>query len=316
MRVTPTVELRSVQKRFGATIAVRDMALSIPPGSTYGLLGPNGAGKTTTIRMILDILQPDAGEIRLFGAPFTRAALDRVGYLPEERGLYRRMTVRRLLAFFADLKGVPSTVSAPRIQAWLERLDLADRADARVQELSKGNQQKLQFIAAVLHDPQLVILDEPFSGLDPLNQQVLKEIILELRARERTILFSTHIIEHAERICDHVCIIARGAKVVDGPIGEVRQAHGGSYVRLGLEGRNPELRERLRRSPAIATVRDLGNDLELQLRDGADPHALLADLVAAGVRVRRFEHVEPSLEQIFIERVGATAATTPEVARV
>jgi len=232
---SPIIQLEGVEKRFGDFTAVRAMDLSIPPGTTYALLGPNGAGKTTTIRMILRIIQETEGTIRAFGGPVTLETLDRIGYLPEERGIYKRMTVRRLLAFMAEMKGVASRDSAPRIESWLERLDLSDWIDKKVQELSKGMQQKLQFISAVLHEPEVVILDEPFSGLDPINQQTLKDIIQELQEAGKTILFSTHIIDHAERICDHVCIIARGEKVVDGELGRVRQEHGGVYVAVRLE---------------------------------------------------------------------------------
>ncbi|MBI4410811.1 MAG: ATP-binding cassette domain-containing protein [Gemmatimonadetes bacterium] len=315
----PAIELEGVRKSFDGVDAVRGIDLSVPLGTTYGLLGPNGAGKTTTIRMILRILEPDAGGIRLFGGPVSQRALDRIGYLPEERGLYRKMRLRRVLAFFAELKGMPAWQSRPRIGEWLERLGLADRADARVQELSKGNQQKLQFISAVLHEPELVILDEPFAGLDPINQQVLKEIILDLKRRGRTILFSTHMIEHAERICEHVCIIAQGSKVVDGAIGQVKRAHGGEYVALALEQWAPAAIAAVRSSPLVAHVREQGNEAEVGLRAGADPQELLRALVTAGVRLRRFERVEPSLEQIFLERVGAhtvAEAEAREVSRV
>jgi ABC-2 type transport system ATP-binding protein len=306
----PVVELRGLRKRFGAVTALSGLDLTVPRGATYGLLGPNGAGKTTTIRMMLRIFEPDAGEIRLFGSPITQAALDRIGYLPEERGLYRRMRVARLLSFLAELKGVPPRESAPRIRAWLERLGLADRAEARLQELSKGNQQKIQFIAAVLHDPELVILDEPFSGLDVINQQVLKEIVLDLKRQGRTILFCTHMIEQAEKTCDHVCILARGEKVVDGPISEVRRQHGGTYVALRLDRWTPEASARLKALPMVAGLREEGSDVEVSLRPGSEAQELLQAVVAAGLHLKRFEEVEPSLEQIFLERVGAEAAAS------
>ena len=301
---TPVVELRGVRKRFGNREAVQGLDLAIPRGATYGLLGPNGAGKTTTIRMLLRVLEPDTGEIRVLGEPVSQAALDRIGYVPEERGLYRRMRVRRLFSFLAELKGIPPRESARRIGHWLERMGLADRAEARVQELSKGNQQKLQFIAAVLHEPEILILDEPFSGLDPINQQELREVILDLRRQGRTIVFSTHILEHAERLCDHVCILARGRKVLDGPLAAVKREHGGDYVLLTPERWEPEWLEALRRSALVAGVREQGSDLEIALRSGADAQALLADLIREGVRLRRFARTEASLEQIFLDRVG------------
>ncbi|HSJ13957.1 MAG TPA: ATP-binding cassette domain-containing protein [Longimicrobiales bacterium] len=302
---TPAIELRGVSKTFGDFPAVRPLDLRVPRGATYGLLGPNGAGKTTTIRMILRILESDTGSILILGEPQSQRGLDRIGYLPEERGIYRRMKVRRLLSFFAELKGMSPRAARPRIDEWLERLELADRADARLQELSKGMQQKIQFIGAVLHEPDVVILDEPFSGLDPINQRVLREIITELKRAGRTILFSTHIIDHAERICDHVCIIARGSKVADGPIPEVKRAHGSEYVAITLAEWSAPAIDALRRQPQVAELREHGNTLELRLRDGADPQRLLQLLVRDGVGVKRFEIAEPSLEQIFIERVGA-----------
>jgi ABC-2 type transport system ATP-binding protein len=305
MNGNAAIELRGVRKSYGDFQAVQPLDLLIPAGATYGLLGPNGAGKTTTIRMILRIIDRDAGDIEILGEPLSQRGLDRIGYLPEERGLYRRMRVRPLLAFLAELKGVPRADSARRIERWLERFDLADRATARVQELSKGMQQKVQFIGTMLHDPEIVILDEPFSGLDPINQQVLRAIIVELRQARKTILFSTHIIEHAERICDHVCIIARGLKVADGPISTVKREHGGEYIALRVEQASPDVERVLAALPAVAGVRAHGVDLEVTLRDGADAQHVLETLVGAGVRLRRFEQTEPSLEHIFIARVGS-----------
>ncbi|HKJ92441.1 MAG TPA: ATP-binding cassette domain-containing protein [Longimicrobiales bacterium] len=300
---TPVIELSDVVKKYGDFEAVKGLDLAIPEGSTYALLGPNGAGKTTTIRMILRIIEETSGSVRVFGQPVTQDTLDRIGYLPEERGVYKRMTVRRLLAFMAEMKGVSPRVSMPRIEEWLERLSLDQWIDAKVQELSKGMQQKLQFISSVLHDPPVVILDEPFSGLDPLNQQVLRGIVGDLQESGKTVLFSTHIIEHAERICDHVCIIAQGQKVVDGPLSQVRREHGGHYVAIGLEpGATGDAA--IRGSRNVASTRQDGTEFEVTLREGADANALLAELVGAGVRLRRFELVEPSLEQVFIEVVG------------
>ncbi|MEO5509139.1 MAG: ATP-binding cassette domain-containing protein [Longimicrobiales bacterium] len=302
---TPALELRGVRKTYGEFQAVKPLDLVVPRGSTFALLGPNGAGKTTTIRMILRIVETDAGEVKILGEPQSQAGLDRIGYLPEERGLYKRMKVRRLLTFFAELKGIPPRESKARIQTWLERLEISDRAESKVQELSKGMQQKIQFIASILHDPEIVILDEPFSGLDPLNQRVLREIVSELKRAGKTILFSTHIIEHAERLCDHVCILARGNKVTDGSIAEVKQRHGGEYIALTLADRSPDALEQVRRLPFVANLREQGNTAEVGLREGVDPQQLLEMLMQANIRLRRFEVTEPSLEQIFIERVNA-----------
>ncbi len=303
--VSPALELRGVSKYYGSFPAVRDLDLTIPRGSTYGVLGPNGAGKTTTIRMALRILEPDSGEVRILGEPLSQPGLDRVGYLPEERGVYRRMKVKDLLVFLAELKGMNRRVVRPEIDRWLERLDLGAWAEKKVQDLSKGMQQKIQFIGAVLHDPDVVILDEPFSGLDPINQQVLREIVVELKRANRTIIFSTHIIEHAERICDHVCIIAQGRKVADGAVPRLKQEHGGDYVAIGFERPDMDGERLLRALPSVAGVRQHGTVAEVALQPNADPHELLVHLVNQGVRLRRFECTEPSLEEIFLERVAA-----------
>lgn len=308
----PAIELRGVSKSYDTFRAVKPLDLVVPRGATYGLLGPNGAGKTTTIRMTLRILQPDTGEILILGRPQSQDGLDRIGYLPEERGVYKRMKVRALLSFFAELKGVKPRDSKPRIERWLERMELTDRGDAKLQELSKGMQQKVQFIGSILHEPEIVILDEPFSGLDPINQRVLREIISDLKTEGRTIIFSTHIIEHAERICDHVGIIARGVKVADGTIAQVKREHGGEYVALRFQDWSADAISAVRRMADVQQVRENGNELEVALRDGADPNALLHHLVNNGVRLRRFEVTEPSLEQIFIERVGAVESHVSE----
>jgi ABC-2 type transport system ATP-binding protein len=291
---------------------VKPLDLVVPRGATYGLLGPNGAGKTTTIRMTLRILEPDTGEVLILGQPQSQEGLDRIGYLPEERGVYKRMKVRALLSFFAELKGIRPRDSKPRIEQWLERMELADRGDSKLQELSKGNQQKVQFIGAILHEPEIMILDEPFSGLDPINQRVLREIITELRAAGRTIIFSTHIIDHAERICDHVAIIARGSKVADGTVAAVKREHGSEYIAIRLEEGSAHAAGLIRGARGVAQLREHGSDLEVTLHDGADPQQLLAELVSGGVRLKRFEVAEPSLEQIFIERVGAQQLAAEE----
>jgi ABC-2 type transport system ATP-binding protein len=316
LATAPAIELRGISKSYDDFQAVKPLDMVVPTGATYGLLGPNGAGKTTIIRMALRILEPDTGQVLILGRPQSQEGLDRIGYLPEERGVYRRMKVRALLSFFAELKGLPPRQSRPRIDQWLERMELSDRAEAKVQELSKGMQQKVQFIGAILHEPEIVVLDEPFSGLDPINQRVLREIITELKQAGRTIVFSTHIIEHAERICDHVCIIARGIKVTDGTIGHVKRVHGSEYVALRLVEWSPDAVALVRRMPDVLQVREQGTELEVALREGADPQVLLQQLVGAGMRLRRFEVTEPSLEQIFIESVGAHDAVEEELAYV
>lgn len=302
---TPAIELAGVSKHYGDFQAVKPLDLVIPQGSTYALLGPNGAGKTTTIRMILRIHEADGGSIHIMGEPQSQRGLDRIGYLPEERGVYRRMRVRRLLSFFAELKGIPPRESKSRIDQWLERMDLQSWGEAKLQELSKGMQQKIQFVAAMLHEPQIIILDEPFSGLDPINQRVLREIITDLRRAGRTILFSTHIIEHAERICDHVCIIARGEKVADGTMAHVKDVHGSEYVGITLSDWSTEAASFIERLPCVRQVRQQGTDLEVKLRDNEDPQHLLEAMMGQGMKIRRFAVTAPSLEQVFIEKVGA-----------
>ncbi len=312
-RSDTAIELVGVRKQFGDLVAVDELDLAVPRGATYGLLGPNGAGKTTTIRLLLRILEPDAGELRVFGQSVRRNLLDRVGYLPEERGLYRTMKIRSMLSFLAELKGVSPSESRPRIDAWLERFGLENRVDDRVQDFSKGMQQKLQFIAAVLHEPDVVVLDEPFSGLDPINQRVLKEVIADIRQTGRTILLSTHLIEYAERLCDHVCIIDGGRKVVDGPVQRVKREHGGTHVALTLDGVSrvdtATLIEKFEAMSSVTRVLADGSDLEITLKDGADSDNLLASLVTNGIRLQRFARVEPSLQQIFVDRVGVNPQT-------
>ncbi len=306
------IEIRNVAKRYDAHVAVRDLSLTIPRGSVYGLLGPNGAGKTTTIRMILDIIEPDTGSITVLGSAHRdRSIQDRVGYLPEERGLYRKMQVRRVLRFLAELKGVSAREADRRITEWMERLGLRtpekDWGLAKVDELSRGMQQKVQFIGALLHDPELVILDEPFSGLDPVNAQALKDTIVDLKRRGKTVIFSTHIMENAERLCDSVCIIAKGEKVLDGSVGDVRAEHGERTIALALDGdASPAVKTILADTSMISEADDSNRFFELELAPGADPNALLRRLVEAGAPIRRFERVQPSLHRIFLERVGAT----------
>jgi ABC-2 type transport system ATP-binding protein len=307
------VEIENVAKRYAAHTAVRDLTLRVPKGSVYGLLGPNGAGKTTTIRMILNIIAPDQGTIRILGVPSSDTRItDRVGYLPEERGLYRKMQVRRVLRFLAELKGMKRADADARIDEWLVRLDLKtpdkDWGLSKIDELSRGMQQKVQFIGTLLHDPDLVILDEPFSGLDPINAQALKDTIMELRHRGKTVIFSTHLMDNAERICDSVCIIARGVKVLDGEITSIKQSHGTRNVALALEGNASNGVSEILGDPRLVhRVDDSNRYFEVELADKADPQELLHRIIATGAVVQRFELVQPSLHQIFLEKVGARA---------
>ena len=305
------IDIRNVVKRYEEHVAVRDLSLQVPRGSVYGLLGPNGAGKTTTIRMILDIILPDSGSINLFGVANTAAGImDRVGYLPEERGLYKKMQVRRVLLFLAELKGISPAEATRRIDEWLDRFSLRtsekDWGEAKVDELSRGMQQKVQFIATLLHDPDLVILDEPFSGLDPINAQALKDTLVELKRDGRTVIFSTHLMDSAERLCDAVCIIARGTKVLDGPIEEVRAEHGATHIALSLGGSSDNGVGAVLNDPRlIARLDDSNRFFEIELTTGADPQLLLRRLVEAGALIQRFEIVRPSFHQIFLQKVGA-----------
>jgi ABC-2 type transport system ATP-binding protein len=298
-------------------VAVAELSLSVPGGAVYGLLGPNGAGKTTTIRMAMNIMLPDEGTVRLFGdALGGRHHSARIGYLPEERGLYKKMKVRDVLVFLAETKGVARAVATRKADHWLERLGLGEWRLRKIEELSKGMQQKVQFISTMLHEPQLLILDEPFSGLDPINQQELKDIIVELSRGGTTIIFSTHQMDVAEKICDHVCIIARGRKVLDGGLAEVKRVHGGTHVALAFDGGDEKAVPILADRSLVAKADDYGPYAEIAMAEGAEPQRLLERLVQSGARLRRFEHIEPSLHRIFLDKVGAEQAEpAQEVAR-
>ena len=306
---SPVITVDRVTKRYAGHTAVRSLSLEVPGGVIFGLLGPNGAGKTTTIRMLLNIITPDEGRVVLFGREGTgRELSSRIGYLPEERGLYPKMKVLEQLAFLAEAKGISRWEARKRAKAWLERLGLADWAERKVTDLSKGMQQKVQFAGALQHDPELVILDEPFSGLDPVNSQVMKDVVVEVARSGRTVLFSTHIMEHAEKMCDRIAIIARGEKVVDGPLSQVRREFGKSHVALAFSSGAPAAHAILGDRTLVAHADDYGASAEIQLAEGASPDQLLRALVGAGVGLSRFEVVEPSLQSIFIAKVGAEAA--------
>jgi ABC-2 type transport system ATP-binding protein len=301
------IDIQRVAKSFDGHVAVKELSLAVPRGSVYGLLGPNGAGKTTTIRMILNVIAPDTGAIRVLGAPSGDiGVVDRVGYLPEERGLYRKMKVRRVLRFLGELKGLSAREADRRIDGWLGRLGLAGWDEKKVDELSRGMQQKVQFIGTLLHDPELVILDEPFSGLDPINAQALTDTVVELRQRGRTVIFSTHLMDNAERLCDSVCIIAGGQKVLDGPVAEVRSAHAGRTIALALaNGTSSAIDQILDDRSIVERVDRTSRTIEIELADGAKAKELLARLVSADAEINRFEVVQPSLHKIFLQRVGA-----------
>jgi ABC-2 type transport system ATP-binding protein len=300
-----TLDIDHVTKRFAATLALDDLAFSVPRGRIFGFLGANGAGKTTTMRICLGILRADAGEVRWDGTPTTDLPRSTWGYLPEERGLYPRMTVLDQLVYFAALYGLPTDVARREARRWLARFRIPEYADRRAEELSKGNQQKVQFIAAILHGPAVLLMDEPFTGLDPVNLALLREAFVELRDQGRTILFSTHQMEAAEALCESVAIIDRGRVVAGGTLAELKRTSRARTVRLGVEGE--KLPAWLAAIQGVAAVRPGPGFAELELDGGTEPSAVLAAALARGAHVTHFEVAEPSLEAVFIEKVGRPA---------
>ncbi len=290
------LRLENIRKAFDTKVAVDNLSLEVPRGAICGIIGPNGAGKTTTIRMVMNITAPDSGRILLDGHQVDGDFRNRVGYMPEERGLYKKMTCEQVITYMAELKSYPKAKITPKIGPWLERMELAQYRLRKVEELSKGMQQKLQFITTVLHEPEILILDELFSGLDPLNMELIKTVILDLKRHGTTILFSTHVMEQAEKLCDHICMISHGKKVLDGPLGDVKSRFGKNAVQLEIDGDGAFVRS----LPGVKEVTDFNRYLELTLSDGADSDAILRGVLQK-VRVRRFAIVEPSLYDIFID---------------
>jgi ABC-2 type transport system ATP-binding protein len=300
------VRLEGVSKRFGKHQAVSRLDLEVPPGVIYGLLGPNGSGKTTTIRMIMGILHPDEGRVGLFGSAADDSLRRRVGYLPEERGVYRKMKCLDLVVFLAEIRGVPRAEGKRRALEWLARMGLPEWADKKVEDLSKGMQQKIQFIGTVIHEPKLLILDEPFSGLDPINQDVLEKIVLEFHAKGTTILFSTHLMDQAERLCQRVCLISRSKKVLDADLKELKAAERKGVVELEFDGP-----DRWIQGPEVRSVVRENGVTQLQLIPGADHQAILRRGVEAGATIYRFDLVEPRLHEIFVRHAGSPQPTEP-----
>ncbi len=290
--------LEGVTKSFAGHEAVKALSLEVPRGAVFGLLGPNGAGKTTTLRMVMNVFAPDAGRIEILGRPADHAARDRVGYMPEERGLYPRMVLEEQLVFMAAIKGVSRPEAERRLGPWCERLGLAEWRKRKTNELSKGMQQKAQFVATVLHEPEVLIMDEPMSGLDPVGMDVLREVMLELRRRGTTIVLSSHQMDTVERLCERVALIDRGEKLLDGSVAEVKARHGRNTVALAFEGDGAFLSS----LPGVVKLSDFGQYVEVRLADGHDPQHLLQE-AAARLRLRRFEIVVPSLHDIFVETV-------------
>jgi ABC-2 type transport system ATP-binding protein len=299
-----TVQLRSISKRYGDKVAVDSLSLRIGPGMMFGLLGPNGAGKTSTIRMITGITLPDTGSVALFDKPFSRQSLRRVGYLPEERGLYRKMVVRDQLVFMGQLHGLSHSQALSRSERWANRMQIADALDKKTDELSKGMQQKIQFIATLLHDPELIIMDEPFSGLDPVNALLLEDTLLQLKREGRTILFSTHRMDQVEKLCDEIALVNGGRVVLEGAMREVKSRYPRERLLLALEGAAPAAMAGVLAQPSIAASREFADHFELQLAAGANAQMLLREVLATGAAISRWELQEPSLEEIFVRTVG------------
>ncbi|MGB0123233.1 MAG: ATP-binding cassette domain-containing protein [Silvibacterium sp.] len=296
--VEPVVALDRISKAYENKIAVKDLSLQIDAGTMFGLLGPNGSGKTSTIRMMIGITMPDSGSVTMFGKPYARESLRRVGYLPEERGLYKKMKVMEQLVFMGQLRGLDPAVASRRAHEWCERLQILDAAQKKTEELSKGMQQKIQFIATLLHDPELVVMDEPFSGLDPVNAALLQDTLIELKKAGRAILFSTHRMDQVEKLCDAICLINQGHAVLSGGMREVKSRYERDRVIINFEGDASFLQH-----PAVKSFKNYGGQAEIQL----NPHADAQDLLRAAIEkasVYRFELMEPSLEEIFIRTVG------------
>jgi ABC-2 type transport system ATP-binding protein len=314
--MTHALLVENLSKRYAGHTAVDDLSLAVPTGTIYGILGPNGAGKSTTIRMAMNIIVRDSGRVSLLGSDpeRDRDVLRRVGYLPEERGLYKKMKVIDVVVFFARLKGVPAATARREGERWIEKMGLGEWRGAKVETLSKGMQQKVQFVTTVIHDPDLLILDEPASGLDPVNQEVLRDTILETRQRGRTVIFSTHNMAQAEELCDDVCIIAQGRKVLDGGLREIKRANRTNRYAFAFDEPSAAVDEALRRDTRFGAITRAGEGWEVELKPGADSRQLLAALAALEAPLVRFERVEPSLHEIFVARVGdaATPHRRPE----
>jgi len=297
----PVVELAGVTKAYENKIAVNDLSLSIEAGQMFGLLGPNGAGKTSSIRMMMGITVPDSGSIILFDKPFARNSLERVGYLPEERGLYKKMKVLDQLIFFGQLHGLTGDEAQKRALAWAGRMEIADALPKRTEELSKGMQQKIQFIATLLHDPRLIVMDEPFSGLDPVNAVLVERTLLELKDQGKAILFSTHRMDQVEKLCDSICLINNGNAVLAGNLRQIKARYERNHVIVEFQGSSAFLN-----SDEVAEAKNFSGHAEIKLKPNGDAQKLLHE-AAAVATIFRFELVEPSLEEIFIQTVGVNA---------
>jgi len=293
--------LDGVTKRYGKFTAVNAVSAHIPKGSIYGFLGPNGAGKTTTIRMVMSIIYPDEGTIQVLGNPNPEAVKDRLGYLPEEKGLYKKMKAGELMAYFGKLKGLGGAEARRRARDLLTRYGLGDWIDQKCDALSKGMGQKVQILSTLIHEPELVILDEPFSGLDPVNVDVVRDMVLQMKRDGKTVIFSTHVMEQAEQMCDYIMLVNKGNKILDGTLKEVKSS-AGQAIMVDYDGDGAAFAN----LPGVARYRDAGKQVELFLEDDADPQAILAKLVGK-VAIRRFDMREPSLHEIFVRSVGGAS---------
>jgi ABC-2 type transport system ATP-binding protein len=297
----PVVELAGVTKAYDTKVAVNNLSLMIEAGQMFGLLGPNGAGKTSSIRMMMGITIPDSGKVNLFGKPFDRTSLDSVGYLPEERGLYKKMKVIEQLVFFGCLHGLAAGDARKRATKWAERMEIADALQKKTEELSKGMQQKIQFISCLLHEPRLIIMDEPFSGLDPVNAVLVEQTLLDLKAKGNTILFSTHRMDQVEKLCESICLINNGEAVLAGKVRDIKSRYERNRVIVEFEG-NPAFLN----SAEIADAKNFSGHAEIRLKPHGDAQKLLREATGMAT-IFRFELLEPSLEEIFIQTVGGAA---------
>ena len=292
------IELRGVCKAFGRFKAVDELSLQVPRGAMFGLLGPNGAGKTTTLRMIMNITAPDVGEIRILGHPMDRVTQNRIGYLPEERGLYRKMKVIDHLYFLAAIKEVSRDVARQRIEGWLDKMELKPWLNKKVDELSKGMQQKIQFIATIIHDPEILILDEPFSGLDPLNVALMRDYFLDFRAKGKTIIFCTHVLEQAEKLCDEICLMARSRKILEGSMKELKRRYSQDLLRIAIDASLSDVNA----LPGVASAKAFDGTFIVSLAPGTDRREFLKRTIER-YRVEAFSEKEPELEEIYIDAV-------------